>query len=67
MEEENPCSDYNTMLGEYIKVAYPLLERMKDHVRGCSICQQYLLDIRDTFALRLIGIPDEELRGKMKL
>ena len=66
MVEENLCSDYNIFLNEYIKLASPLLERLKDHVRDCSICQQYLLENRDAFALQIISMPDEEFRDKMK-
>lgn len=66
MVEENLCPDYNTILDEYIKVASPLLERLKDHIRGCSLCQQYLLENRDAFALQMIGISDEEFRDKMR-
>ena len=63
--EDNICPDYNMILDEYIKVAGPLLEKLKNHIRGCPVCQKYLLENRDAFALYMIGISDDEFKGRM--
>lgn len=64
--EDAICPTYNSILKEYTEKAYPFLEELKTHIRGCVLCQQYLLENRDAIALQMIGMPDEEFRDKMK-
>jgi len=64
--EDAICPTYNSILDEYMKKAYPLMDELETHIRGCEECQKYILENRDAMALSILGVADEDLEKRMK-